>query len=353
MPISFPTSPNPGDQYTYNGHSWTYNSTATAWVASPLPAGATGATGIQGATGPQGPQGIDGVAASQGGTGATGTPGATGPQGATGAGATGATGTNGSDGATGATGTPGATGPSGAGSTGATGQSGVAGGVTYPVTNNGASAYTIAGTDNPSLTLVKGLTYYFDVSATGHPFWIKTAPNTGTGDAYNSGITNNGITSGIVTFTVPFDAPNTLYYICQYHGTMNGTINVADSIAGATGLAGATGTPGATGPAGATGAVTIVGNTYTVGTLYVSTLTVSTAGAANIISANDLNLTAAGSVRARSPFAMSTCTTGTLSTLALTCTQGTFMFATDAVGVAQPVYFDGTYWWTFDRTRIY
>jgi hypothetical protein len=111
--------------------------------------------------------------------------------------------------------------------------------------------------------------------------------------------------------------------------------------------------PGATGSAGATGAAVLVGNTYTVQTLYVNTLTVSAAGIANIISGNDLALSAVGNISVNRPFVLSTCTTSTLVTLALTTRPGAMMFATNAVGVAQPVYFDGTYWWTYDRTRIY
>ena len=113
-----------------------------------------------------------------------------------------------------------------------TGADGVVGGVSYSVVNSGASAYTIAGTANPALTLVKGFTYYFNVAATGHPFWIKTSAVTGTTSAYSSGVTNNGTESGTVSFTVPFNAPATLYYICQYHGSMVGTLNIADSMQG-------------------------------------------------------------------------------------------------------------------------
>jgi hypothetical protein len=98
---------------------------------------------------------------------------------------------------------------------------------TYAVTNAGASAYNIDGASNPTLNLVKGSTYYFNVSASGHPFWIKTTQVTGTGSAYSSGVSNNGTQSGTITFIVPFDAPSTLYYICQYHGGMVGTINIA------------------------------------------------------------------------------------------------------------------------------
>ena len=54
MAIQFPSNPTAGQVYTYNGGLWVYNSTSTAWVAGPLPRGATGATGIPGATGPRG-----------------------------------------------------------------------------------------------------------------------------------------------------------------------------------------------------------------------------------------------------------------------------------------------------------
>lgn len=99
---------------------------------------------------------------------------------------------------------------------------------TYTVTNSGASAYIINSSSNPTLTLKRGGTYTFNVSASGHPFWIKTAQVTGTGSAYNTGVTNNGTQSGTITFTVPEDAPSTLYYICQFHGSMVGTINVVE-----------------------------------------------------------------------------------------------------------------------------
>jgi hypothetical protein len=104
----------------------------------------------------------------------------------------------------------------------------VAGSRNYNVTNSGASDYAIDGTNDPSLTLLRGFTYTFSVNASGHPFWIKTAQVTGTGSAYSSGVTNNGTQVGTVTFTVPLDAPSTLYYICQFHGSMSGIINIID-----------------------------------------------------------------------------------------------------------------------------
>jgi hypothetical protein len=98
---------------------------------------------------------------------------------------------------------------------------------TLTVTNSGASAYTINSSSNPTLTLQRGGTYTFDVSASGHPFWIQTVSGAySSGNVYNTGVTNNGTDAGTITFTVPTDAPSTLYYVCQLHSSMRGTINI-------------------------------------------------------------------------------------------------------------------------------
>ena len=98
------------------------------------------------------------------------------------------------------------------------------------MTNSGASAYLVDGVSNASISLARGSTYTFNLSVSGHPFWIKTSASTGTGNAYSTGVTNNGAQSGTLTFVVPSNAPNTLYYICQYHGGMVGTITVTDPV---------------------------------------------------------------------------------------------------------------------------
>lgn len=87
-------------------------------------------------------------------------------------------------------------------------------------------AYKINEQLNPKLTLVRGVTYQFQVNALGHPFWIKTIQSAGVNDAFIIGISNNGIDRGTITFTVPDDAPEQLIYNCQYHVIMNGVINV-------------------------------------------------------------------------------------------------------------------------------
>jgi hypothetical protein len=96
----------------------------------------------------------------------------------------------------------------------------------FSVSNNGMTSYTINTATNPTLNLTRGQTYTFLISATGHPFWIKTVQSTGTGNAYNDGVTGNGIEGGILTFAVPLSAPSTLFYDCQFHASMTGTINV-------------------------------------------------------------------------------------------------------------------------------
>lgn len=103
--------------------------------------------------------------------------------------------------------------------------------IRYAVSNNGSSNYVIDGASNPTLTLTRGLTYYFDVNASGHPFWLQTvAPPYSSGNVYNTGVTNNGAQVGTITFTVDFGAPDTLYYVCQYHSSMGGQINIVDQV---------------------------------------------------------------------------------------------------------------------------
>ncbi len=105
--------------------------------------------------------------------------------------------------------------------------------VNYRVGNQGNSAYLIDFVSNPTLTLVRGNTYVFNVDTQGvYPFWIKTSPTTGIGDAYNNGVTRNGAAAGLVTFVVPQDAPDTLYYISQTIINMGGQINVIDGTPG-------------------------------------------------------------------------------------------------------------------------
>ncbi|HEX5221605.1 MAG TPA: Ig-like domain-containing protein [Verrucomicrobiae bacterium] len=101
---------------------------------------------------------------------------------------------------------------------------------TFNVTASGNTSYVINGVSDPILTLQRGVTYTFNINATGHPFYIKTVANsTGTGNQYTTGVSGNGSSPGTVTFTVPASAPNTLYYHCSLHSGMGGTLNIVNA----------------------------------------------------------------------------------------------------------------------------
>ena len=110
------------------------------------------------------------------------------------------------------------------------------GGVTrWTLGANGSSDYTFTGigftqtTNDPDIHLVRGQTYEFDNQSGGsHPFEIRT---TG-GQTYNHGVTNNGASSGIIKFQVPYNAPTSLVYICTSHGSMVGNIYIDDNTVG-------------------------------------------------------------------------------------------------------------------------
>lgn len=103
---------------------------------------------------------------------------------------------------------------------------------TFRVTNAGSGAYTFdigAVGNNPTLTLIRGYRYEFNIEASGHPFWIQTSVGGyNSGNVYNTGVSNNGTQVGRMQFIVPHNAPNTLYYYCQFHPSMGGQINIID-----------------------------------------------------------------------------------------------------------------------------
>ena len=103
---------------------------------------------------------------------------------------------------------------------------------TINITNSGATAYTLSGSDrngpvsgnNATLAFNSGDIIDFVVNAPGHPFYIKTAQTTGTGDQA-PGVTNNGAILGTVQWNTLL--PGTFYYQCQFHSVMNAAITVS------------------------------------------------------------------------------------------------------------------------------
>ncbi len=102
----------------------------------------------------------------------------------------------------------------------------------FAVINNGFSSwfidqpgdYNSGSNSNPGLVLYRGLTYQFAINSPGHPFFIALTVG---GPGYTVGVINNGITSGVVSFTVPMDAPDNMVYYCSVHSlSMNGVITI-------------------------------------------------------------------------------------------------------------------------------
>ena len=103
---------------------------------------------------------------------------------------------------------------------------------TFTMTTNGSDYifaqdtryFPLAAENDPVLYVRRGETYHF-VNNTGgsHPFQIRVSNG---GSAYNTGVTNNGASSGTIIWTVPMTAPATVYYQCTSHSNMGNTINI-------------------------------------------------------------------------------------------------------------------------------
>jgi hypothetical protein len=105
--------------------------------------------------------------------------------------------------------------------------------VQYRVTNNGTTAWIVNFDSNPTVSLVRGNTYIFNLSLSAPlPFYIKTELSFGSINQYNDGVTNNGAIAGLITFTVPQDAPDTLYYCSSTEFNMRGQFDIVDAVAG-------------------------------------------------------------------------------------------------------------------------
>ena len=113
----------------------------------------------------------------------------------------------------------------------------------FDVTNNGASNYLFdshySGA-NPTIYLIGGHTYAFNLNVSGHPFHIQTTSGAySSGNAYSTGMTHiadDGTVStgsnallkqdGILYWKVPASISGNYYYVCQYHSAMAGTISI-------------------------------------------------------------------------------------------------------------------------------
>ena len=94
-----------------------------------------------------------------------------------------------------------------------------ANGGAYQFTGDG---FPVQSGDNPSIYLQRGKTYIINNPSHGsHPIEIRLEDG---GTQYTSGVVGDGTNQ--ITFTVPFDAPDTLVYQCGIHAAMVGTFYI-------------------------------------------------------------------------------------------------------------------------------
>lgn len=91
--------------------------------------------------------------------------------------------------------------------------------------------YVIDGVEGKELTLMRGITYTFNVNTPGHPFHISTDDEGGnTANEITDGVTDSQTTNGVLTFTPNSSHPSLLYYTCAVHTYMGYKINIVDGV---------------------------------------------------------------------------------------------------------------------------
>ena len=102
--------------------------------------------------------------------------------------------------------------------------------VDYYITNSGTGAYLVNGVSNGLITFEKGKKYRIHINAPGHPFWIQTVSGGYSEvNVYTQGVTGAGAQDGSIIVELPQNAPNNLYYACQFHSSMAGSIYVQEA----------------------------------------------------------------------------------------------------------------------------
>ena len=109
-------------------------------------------------------------------------------------------------------------------------------GISVYTPTGGSTRYNVVGADRkqsnsytPSnLYMYVGDTLQFSLNVSGHPFYIKTAATTGSGDQVTTGtITGTqGSTSGTLTWNTTGVSAGTYYYQCGNHADMGGEIQI-------------------------------------------------------------------------------------------------------------------------------
>jgi hypothetical protein len=83
-------------------------------------------------------------------------------------------------------------------------------------------------TRNPTLTLYRGQTYHFSITAPNNPFSIKTSRVAGDLELYTEGVSADSVENGILTFTVQDSAPDVLFYVSSADANTGGVLEIKD-----------------------------------------------------------------------------------------------------------------------------
>ena len=94
-------------------------------------------------------------------------------------------------------------------------------------------------TQNPTFKLYRGQTYNFDIDCDTRPFVFKTVRTLGNDNIFTEGVTvkdvngtlvasDKHIAKGVITFTVPLNAPNLLYYVSETDIDTSGYFTIYD-----------------------------------------------------------------------------------------------------------------------------
>ena len=111
------------------------------------------------------------------------------------------------------------------------------------VTNSGSSAYLFNSHytgNNPDIYVRAGATYAFKLNVSGHPFHLQTVSGAySSGNSYTTGLTHiaddGTVTTGAsallkeegtLYYEIPSGTSGTIYYACQYHSGMAGSITI-------------------------------------------------------------------------------------------------------------------------------
>jgi collagen type I alpha len=163
------------------------------------------------------------------------------------------------------------------GAQGTQGDIGIEGAGLFTVASEGFN-YNINGyTGNfPTLTLVRGQLYYFNVNGVSesHPFALRLSNGNASavpGTTNNNPVNGNAGTNTLITYRVPNDSPSSIIYQCTVHSNMIGTINIVNQngeqvIQGTQGTQGRQGTTGIQGTTGSQGTTGVQGTTGSQGT---------------------------------------------------------------------------------------